>query len=1475
MKRAGYIILIALLIIIGLPLILLNTPLVQRKIISEVTSTISERSGFDISIQNSDINLFRGILFEGVLLSNTNGVLVMSSDKIEVGIRVLPVLRKKIDIKSLKLINADIILSKESKNSDLNIKKLIDSFKSDKRGEKDWHIDFRKVIIRNCRLKYDVLDSPEKVNGFDSNHINLNPFSAILKFRISPDNNYRFEVVKLDLKEKCGLNINNLKLKGEISDNSIKISDFLILSGKSNLKISSLDASFSSFKSIKNADSIRLSPTQIKAFIIPSDFSCISSAITDFYKPVELSMSFSGKLNDFTSSLRLNMENALLLDGRLSIKNISDFSEMLINGQVDMLRVNPEGLSYIFNLINRGNTKIPDLSKFGTLNYIGKISTIGKSLLFKGGFATHAGNIETNIELVRNNSIAYKGTLQSKSLNIDKFITNKQLFGDVSFNVSVEGSQVNGKFSEGNVNGLINSIRIAGYTYKDLNVNGTFSKNGFEGKAELNDPNGKLDFSGLVDLKKENPVYNFKLLAENVNLKALNLIKGNEISLLSFNLTADLTGKFPDNITGNIKSNDISFYNNGFDLKINDLDVDIFDVNSDRVIKIKSDFFEGESYGQFNLNDFSKDIKNLTSKYLPSLLKTPFIDGYTSGNNFDYHFTLKPVKELMKVFGLPFNTYSTVKIDGFYNGIYDKFRVRIIVPELVYGKTDLKDINILFENPQTELKLLAQAMIGKKGNYVNIDTDIRSMNDQASIRFLWSNTGKDTHTGLINSNLRFSRDKSGKQNLDARILPSELIINDTIWKLEPTEVTYKEKRLEISKFRLLHKDEFIKIDGVASEFDKDTLKISLNSFKLDEIFNILPTSNFFMGGKITGDAICPHLFKNGTMNANLFVQDFSLNKSVIGNLRASSYWNKSQKAIVLNGQINDNNNIKVASAIGAYYPIGDSINLSIDGSKVPLSFLSIYMENILGKIEGYASGKARITGPFNKIGIYADLLAKDASFGVDLLNTRYTFTDSLFLTPRYFRFKNIKVSDKEGNNAIANGLITHNYFKNFVIDIDVNARNLLALDIPFSSDDYFSGKAYGTGTVLISGPEDNITMDINVSTDDKTRVYFSLLDNNEIEDYNYIIFKKPRSRQEINEPSTVKKSENNNDRQVNFTINLQVDANQNAEVVMITDPSTGDELRARGSGAIRIVMDENMNFELFGRYTIDNGSYKFIYENLLRRDFNIVRGGTIDFNGDPFSAGLDISANYQVNPQLTDLLSLEELNSLNLNKSSIPVNCVLNLTGELQRPDIELGLAFPSADEELRRRIMNVINTEEILNQQLVFLLLFGRFNSNTNNYANSQSGMSSVINTTISTVASQFNKMINDVMGNTNMSVDFDYQNAAYELGAPGEWTVGLSGKWLDNRLTIEGNLGSRENLAQTGSSQFIGEFDANLRMKNSEKWSWKLFNRANDNRYFKSALNTQGFGVVYRENYNTLSELFRQMLESIKRPFQKKEPN
>ena len=86
------------------------------------------------------------------------------------------------------------------------------------------------------------------------------------------------------------------------------------------------------------------------------------------------------------------------------------------------------------------------------------------------------------------------------------------------------------------------------------------------------------------------------------------------------------------------------------------------------------------------------------------------------------------------------------------------------------------------------------------------------------------------------------------------------------------------------------------------------------------------------------------------------------------------------------------------------------------------------------------------------------------------------------------------------------------------------------------------------------------------------------------------------------------------------------------------------------------------------------------------------------------------------------------------------------------------------------------------------------------------------------------------------------------------------MSGSFFNNRLSINSNVGSRENLSSsTGGNQFIGEFEGNLKFKNSEKWSWKFFNRANDNKYFKSALNTQGVGILYKEDFNSLGDLVR----------------
>jgi hypothetical protein len=150
---------------------------------------------------------------------------------------------------------------------------------------------------------------------------------------------------------------------------------------------------------------------------------------------------------------------------------------------------------------------------------------------------------------------------------------------------------------------------------------------------------------------------------------------------------------------------------------------------------------------------------------------------------------------------------------------------------------------------------------------------------------------------------------------------------------------------------------------------------------------------------------------------------------------------------------------------------------------------------------------------------------------------------------------------------------------------------------------------------------------------------------------------------------------------------------------------------------------------------------------------------------------------------------------------------------------------------------------------------------------------MSTVWNTGISTLSSQLNRMVNGVLGNTNMNFNFNYKNSAYDATTPGEWGVMMSGSFFNNRLSINSNVGSRENLGSTtGGNQFIGEFDGNLKFKNSEKWSWKFFNRANDNKYFKSALNTQGVGILYKEDFNSLQDILKKPADEKKAADSKK---
>ena len=115
-----------------------------------------------------------------------------------------------------------------------------------------------------------------------------------------------------------------------------------------------------------------------------------------------------------------------------------------------------------------------------------------------------------------------------------------------------------------------------------------------------------------------------------------------------------------------------------------------------------------------------------------------------------------------------------------------------------------------------------------------------------------------------------------------------------------------------------------------------------------------------------------------------------------------------------------------------------------------------------------------------------------------------------------------------------------------------------------------------------------------------------------------------------------------------------------------------------------------------------------------------------------------------------------------------------------------------------------------------------------------------------------------------SQISQDFDigflYRPGSKENLNAQEVEVALSTQLLNNRVTINSNLGVRDQRVSTGSTnkpeKITGDFD--IEYKITEKIRFKFFNRFNDPTSGKQDY-TQGIGLFFREDFDEFSDLFR----------------
>jgi hypothetical protein len=1435
-----------------------------------VVEELKKKLDTELGIKKLKFQPFNSVSLDSVYLYGRDDKKILLANQMSVNLDLIHLLQNKLVITSARISDFDINLSKPTPKDSLNIQFIIDAFKpKDQSSSSKLEVKLNSISLVNGNVNYDVEDQTQKKGRFDANHIHASRINARLSLKSIQSDSLNIQIKKLNLREQSGLEIKNLTTRLITQGKKASLRGFRLDLPSSYLKIDKFEADLDSISNY--AFDFEIAPS----YIAPKDLSAFVPELRNFNDLLTLYAHIDGSIDDINiSEISLNYGEDMKLRASGEIKDIRDKENLYLLGSIDNFTINKNGIEGLINNFSETKKILPSyINEAGIISFEGDLSGYLTQLTAFGSLTSDIGDIKTDVLFGFNPKKGIKSYLEGKlyanNVNLGKLFNNNKL-DETSLSLSIHYTEPQYGSPHGHMDGTIHKFDYKGYSYKDITIDTDYDGLKMDGMIDINDPNGSLKLKGLIDLSdKEKPVLDFEARARNIQLDSLRLVDNMKQSYLSFNINANFSGKNIDESDGYIKIDSLDFIREDKVFQMDKFLLETSGISTDRKLSIKSDIINGEILGAYSTTTIVNSIKKTFLPYL-SILE-PEENGKKEKeqdikeNNLTFNFQISNTESLSKIFNLPVTILSTAKLIGFYNNNTDKFKLEIFAPSLDAAGKNIKSGYILVENPQDEVKAKIDGSIAGKNNIntqLAINSSLANNNIDATVAFENNSPKKAKGTFTFHTSLSKNEDK--KTEIDINILPSELLLNGLSWKMNESNIhIYGDQTIGVKDLYAYSSDDnqSIRINGKYSARNAtDILKTELKNIELEYVFQTLAIDVLKFGGRTTGNVFLSTIEGKPYANTRIDVEDFSFNGTDLGHLNLFSEFDDDTRRVIMDGTILSKEN-KKTSVDGYVDPINQQLHIGFDADSIDISFLGLYAATLFDKVQGRGSGKVLLTGNFSKVTVEGKAYIEEGQIGINFLNTVYTFTDTVYLNKDLIYFNNVKFYDQNNNYAIGNGKVAHDYFADFMYFVDMTANNFMVYNATEKMNPIFFGKVIGSGNAEISGDEREVNIDVRMRTEDKTLVRMNFMEE-EVNQYSFITYKNDLVTDTTSTDSKPIPKPIQSESGMGINMNFYVDATPDAVVELVMDPIGGDVIRGSGSGAMQFVWSTKTSPLLYGNFLINRGTYNFTFQKLLERKFTILDGSNVQFTGDPFSAELDVRGQYKLTANLNDLDKDIVRNS---GQTNIPVNCILHLTGPLRHPNVNLDLSFPSADPEIERQIKNLLNTEDMINKQVAYLLLMSKFYTPSSaNVENKTSDFAAVASATLSNQLSKLISQIDDrwQIGTNIRTSDSEFSNTEVELV--------LSSQLLNDRLIINGNFGYREDKNKaTNQDAFIGDVDIEYLLNNSGTWRIKAYNHYNEKFYYTgTSVQTQGVGIMYKKDFDKIEELFAKKPKPVTQP-------
>ena len=1486
MKLLKRIISLVIWTVIGLNLALVglsHLPVAQRWLAVRVADAAAATLGTQVSMGRIDVGLFNRVIIDDALVLDQQGEPLLRVARLSAKIDLAALAEGRIALSSAQLFGAHARLYRADSLAQTNFQFIVDSLSSpDSTSRRPLDLRINSLIVRHSSVSYDERDLPATDQRLNPAHLAFSDISAHLNLRRLTDDSLSVAVKRLSMAEQSGLAIDRLSLRLEASQRHLRLRDFMLQMPSSQLQIDTLTADYRLHDGRITPGTLRLNLDILDSYVTPSDLRCFLPSLKNFQRPVYLSLSCQGtdehlqiptlRLATGAKDLQADLSGWA---GLIQPSPVADIAAGPSPQPVGQLQIRQLALSEsIIDFIVKSFGQLPrELLRIGQLSLSGTITRDERLLTtLTADVATDAGN--ATLAATINADRRFTADVSTPDVSLGRLLADERL-DRLSATIHADGQLAADHQPDVSVEATVPLFSFGGYDYSNVSLRALYAGGNVSGDLQIADPNVAATLSGQFTLPDSTRRQHRHLAllgtVDHLSPSALGLTDRWRDGIFSGTIEADLAGTTLTDAVGSLRLSQLTLADADhlMPYQLDNLVVSADRQGPLRTVTLKSDFADATLHGDFDYATLPRSIARLVASRLPTLPNLPPDIHHTPapGNNFSLRLLMTKADWLQRLLGIDLQLYQPLLLNARVNDHTDDILLQAQTADFAYGNLHFADADLLVNTRADSLACqLSLHRLMSQQRRMAATLRAAAADNELLASLAWDNH-HDTG-GQLNTTMQFYHNHRGTPEAHVRIRPSHVRLDGESWLVEPADIVYQSDRLLVDNVTIRHGQQHIIADGIASPDPADAITIDLSRVDVAYVLDLVGFDTVEFSGLASGQATLRTPFHQLRAEGDLRVDDFHFEQGRMGTLSAQVAWNELLQQIDIRAIADDAPSAR--TYINGYVsPTHNTIDLAIRADSTYIDFLQNFTSSFLSGVTGHAKGDVRLAGTLDNINLTGQL-AVSGQATVSALNTTYYLAhDTITLVPDDIRLDRLPLHDAEGHEAWLSGGIHHRHLTHLTFDLGVDADNLLAYDFREFGDNTFCGTVYASGHVDLTGRPGEVTIDCNVTPQPHTVFTYNAASPDALSRQDFVQW-----TDTIAPPSptttgtTTAAPERNSD--TDIFLNLVINATPDATLRLLMDAATGDYITLNGEGTLRTSFHNKGTFQMFGTYNVNYGTYGITIQNILTKNFTFNPGGTIVFAGDPYEAALQLQAVYTVSG-----VSLADLNIGNsFTSNMIRVNCLMNISGQPQAPRVDFDLEMPTVNADEQQMIRSIINGQQEMNQQVIYLLSIGRFYTQGANNADQQAqgdqtslAMQSLLSGALST---QINAVISQLLKNENWKIGANI-NTGNEGWHNAEYEGVINGRMLNNRLQINGQFGYRDNATQATPS-FIGDFDLQYLLFPNGNLAVKVYNQTNDRYFTRSSLNTQGLGIVMKKDFNGLRDLFSTKKRKLKKAREKR---